>query len=409
MRELPITEIDDVEHVLVSVIIPVYNVENYLFQCVRSVQKQTLKQIEIILIDDGSVDESGKLCDKFASQDSRIKVIHQKNGGSTKARNAGLNIACGEYIGFVDSDDWIEPQMYEELFWACKNNNAEISVCGQFCNKGKTEYKEQRSMEEGVYEKSDGAVIHNIFYSDDYKKRGISPNLCDKLFERNLIYKCQAQVDERTKFAEDDLCVYSALLEAEAVVVLNSAFYHYRKRLDSVCTTQDESYFEKITLFYRQMKRVLQLHKESKLLMDKLNRYMLEFVIRGINQSFGFDYGNIVPFFIPPFHTIKVEKIKKIILYGAGIVGQDYYREINKSEVAEILLWVDAQYELYHDKGYNVSAVSEIKHCSDYDVILIAVESPKLANTIRQSLIQKYNVDGKKILYSEPKKLIENI
>ena len=98
---------------LISVILPVYNVQQYLEKCIESVVNQTYKNLEIILIDDGSTDMSGKICDEFAEKDGRIKVIHSKNGGVSAARNIGLDIATGEYIGFVDSDDWIESQMYE--------------------------------------------------------------------------------------------------------------------------------------------------------------------------------------------------------------------------------------------------------------------------------------------------------
>lgn len=110
----------------ISVIIPVYNVENYLERCIKSVISQTFKDLEIILVDDGSTDRSGQLCDKFAKDDSRIKVIHKKNGGLSSARNSGIDIAIGEYITFVDSDDWILPDAYEYLLNVIEKTNADI-------------------------------------------------------------------------------------------------------------------------------------------------------------------------------------------------------------------------------------------------------------------------------------------
>lgn len=116
---------------MISVIVPVYRVEKYLCKCVKSIQSQTYTDLEIILVDDGSPDNCGKICDELASEDKRIKVIHQKNGGQAKARNAGLDIAKGKYITFVDSDDTIEPQMIEILLVMLKKNvNADISICG---------------------------------------------------------------------------------------------------------------------------------------------------------------------------------------------------------------------------------------------------------------------------------------
>ena len=117
---------------LISIIVPVYNVEAYLDRCMESILKQTYKRLEIILVDDGSTDSSREKCDAYAKQDSRIKVIHKKNSGLSDARNAGLALATGDYIGYVDSDDWIEPDMYQSLYDACAEHDAELAVCRYF-------------------------------------------------------------------------------------------------------------------------------------------------------------------------------------------------------------------------------------------------------------------------------------
>lgn len=115
-------------NVLISVIVPVYKVEQYLQKCVDSILNQTYKNLEIILVDDGSPDTCPQMCDAFAKKDQRIKVIHTTNGGVSRARNMALDIATGDYIGFVDSDDWIEPQMYEILYQSILDTNAQIAI-----------------------------------------------------------------------------------------------------------------------------------------------------------------------------------------------------------------------------------------------------------------------------------------
>ena len=115
---------------LISVIVPVYNVENLITRCVKSIIGQTYPNLEIILVDDGSKDNSGSICDELALCDKRIKVIHKKNGGASAARNVGIDKAKGQYIGFVDSDDYIEPQMYESLLFGLKKYNTDISCTG---------------------------------------------------------------------------------------------------------------------------------------------------------------------------------------------------------------------------------------------------------------------------------------
>ena len=114
---------------MIAVIVPIYKVEKYLEKCVRSIISQTYKNIEIILVDDGSPDNCGKLADNLAKTDSRIKVVHKVNGGLSSARNAGIDVAQGDYIGFVDSDDTIEPFMYEKLLSLLQKENTKLSVC----------------------------------------------------------------------------------------------------------------------------------------------------------------------------------------------------------------------------------------------------------------------------------------
>ena len=121
---------------LISIIVPIYNVEVYIRNCVDSILGQSYENIEIILVDDGSPDNCGDICDEYGSKDKRIKVIHKKNGGLSSARNAGIDIATGDYLGFIDSDDWIESDMYESLYTALTSHKADISVCGRYIVEG---------------------------------------------------------------------------------------------------------------------------------------------------------------------------------------------------------------------------------------------------------------------------------
>ena len=113
----------------ISVIVPIYKVENYLNRCVESIRKQTYRNLEIILVDDGSPDACGEMCDRYAQEDSRIRVIHKENGGLSDARNAGIEVAAGEYIAFIDSDDWIDDKMYEVLYHTLLKYDADIAEC----------------------------------------------------------------------------------------------------------------------------------------------------------------------------------------------------------------------------------------------------------------------------------------
>ena len=148
---------------MISIIVPVYNVEKFLIQCVESICNQTHKDIEIILVDDGSTDSSSQICDELAQKDRRVIVIHKENGGSTSARNAGLKVSKGEYVGFVDSDDWIEPNMYERLLNLCVSEHADVAIGSRYINHEKDEYKDTLNVPIGIFTKEDSenVIVNN--------------------------------------------------------------------------------------------------------------------------------------------------------------------------------------------------------------------------------------------------------
>lgn len=394
---------------MVSIIIPVYNVKEYLRECVESVRRQTLSEIEIVLVDDGSTDGSAELCDEYAKLDSRIQVIHQANGGNTRARNAGIAVSQGGYLGFVDSDDWIEPNMYEELLKYCEEAGADLAASVKYINHGRGEYKEALGVPEGVYEKgsSGDLLVRNLIYSEDYVSKGISPSLCDKLFKKDLLCEYQFSIDERIGYAEDATCVYTCLLHAERVVMVDRAYYHYRMREGSITHAEDTEYFIKITWFYQQLKKEFEKHCSHQNLMEQLDRYMLEHILRGINRQFGFNYGVVMPFYLPPYETLKTQSVRRLALYGAGDVGQDYVLSFRLSGSVEIVVWVDREYEKYQDKGLPVTDVSSL-NMSDYDAVLIAIDNVEAADQIAEELLRR-GIRREKIIYEKPKRIIQDL
>ena len=208
---------------LISIIVPVYNVEAYIHQCIKSIIEQSYKNLEIILVDDGSKDKSGKICDDYARKDKRIKVIHKKNGGLSDSRNAGITVATGKYIAFVDSDDWIEKNMYEKMYNECEKFGADICICGFF-----REYKDKTISEcnfgERVYD-TESALEELI------KGRVIKDHAGTKLYKRFLWDNVEYPVG---KVYEDIRTTYKIIQKSKMVCLLPDSMYHYRQRKGSI-------------------------------------------------------------------------------------------------------------------------------------------------------------------------------
>lgn len=205
--------------VLISLIVAVYNIEEYIPRCIESILAQTYRNLEIILVDDGSTDRSGRICDDYAARDARIRVIHKQNGGLSDARNAGMDVANGEYIGFVDGDDWIEPDMYYAMYEACEAAGAQIAAC---------RYKQ--ITKQGVIDASGGNSVSlsgtaalEIYVTGDERYQ-IYNSVWSKLFERSLVEDMRFPVG---KNSEDIMFTTKAFCRMDRLAYLDKAYYNY--------------------------------------------------------------------------------------------------------------------------------------------------------------------------------------
>lgn len=209
------------ERKLISVIIAAYNIEAYLPRCLDSVLQQSYQDLEIIVVDDGSIDSTGKICDQYAEKDSRIHVIHQQNQGLSGARNAGLAIASGDYIGYVDGDDWIEPDMYGAMLAACEEEDAQIAVCAYSkITKEKNIEPIEFSGRRYVLTRQEALDI----YICDNKSFHIYNSVWSKLFRKDLVEGMLFPVGKKT---EDIMYTTRALIKANRCVFLDNPYYNY--------------------------------------------------------------------------------------------------------------------------------------------------------------------------------------
>lgn len=246
--------------VKVSIIVPVYKVEKYLKRCVDSLRNQTLEEIEIILVDDSSPDLSGALCDSFAREDDRIKVIHKENGGAGLARNAGLKIAKGEYIGFADSDDYVDLKMYETLYNVAQKNNSDLVMSGvtfvdgnMFSQEGQCEKKEYFK-EETHFETRDElkklrlGIVGALPEETDDSKYGMS--VWKNLFRREIIEKNGLYFEsEREMLSEDALFMIDYIGCIDKATGIKDALYNYCRNEESISKSYNKERLEKSLVF----------------------------------------------------------------------------------------------------------------------------------------------------------------
>lgn len=211
---------------MISVIVPVYNVQNYLNKCIESIISQTFKDLEIILVNDGSTDKSGEICDFYTKKDNRIKVIHKKNGGLSDARNCGLEIAQGEYIAFLDSDDWIDENLYSTLYELINRFNADIAMCNfeRVYEEDEILNHSEKSMER-VY--SNIEVLENI-YTDSHDQMIVAWN---KLYKKYLFNKKRYP---KGKIHEDEFLTPLLFYDSNKIVYTEEKLIYYRQNPNSI-------------------------------------------------------------------------------------------------------------------------------------------------------------------------------
>lgn len=378
-----------INSICISIVVPVYNVENYLKKCIESIIGQSYKNLEIILVDDGSTDSCPEICDLYSRTDDRVKVIHKKNGGLVSARKAGTVSATGDYILNVDGDDWIESDRVEVLVTKCIMSARPDMV---YMSGHKKDFGD-----DSIYINSD--IPLKTFYGDEIRKQ-----VCPLLFDSNEIFRAkvvdamwawaikrellqenQRLIDDRIVSGEDIICCWFCLLNAKSVVCMKQDGYHYIQRKSSLSYTavsSSGSNISNMNIWYHQFRDFLEYHKVS----EEIKKIFAGLAIRTIMQT---EYELLLEKnndYLYPFSKIK--KGDKIIVYGAGKIGYNLMRYLSKKDDYQVMLWVDRNEKRYVLPGYQISTIEDIARC-DYDYIIIAVQNADLTGEIRETLVNK--------------------
>lgn len=381
---------------LISIVIPVYNSEMYLAQCLDSVCRQTYLNLEIVLVDDGSTDESYHICAAYANMDSRIKLVRKENGGEASARKAGFSASLGDVIMFVDSDDWIDSDFIEKMYAEMEKYHADIVVAGYtewFGGKEKTVWNKLKA---GVYKRSqlEKDIFPSMLCCEDYFVLGLWPYFWNKMFRRNVMEPYLMTLNEKLVVGVDAVCTFPAFLDADMVSIMQYAGYHYRIHQSSIMHKfrSEAEEVENIRIQYQEFKKIFENHTHSKILLPQMNRYIMHhlmvraalFLERKMRES----DANLSM-------LEEMEEGSKVILYGAGAFGNSLYYAYRQSGIFSIIDWCDRDYEDKQAMGYPVVSAKEALQ-KEFDYILIAVLSKKAKEQIQSELLS-YGIESKRI------------
>ena len=303
---------------LISIVVPIYNVEKYLKQCIDSVINQTYKNLEIILVDDGSTDSCAYICDEYTKKDERIKVIHKKNGGLSDARNVGLDIAKGEYVSFIDSDDYISEDFIEKMYNALIDNNAEISQCNLVKVNDNAEILEKIGYIDNIKIETSYEMLKDL-----YTGHWENTIACNKLFNIQLLENIRFPVG---KVHEDEFTTYKILYKASKIAIVEDYLYKYRQNSNSITGKQ---FKEKRLDAIQAYEERLEFFKEK----DEKDLYDLTFIAYLATIR---DYFVKTRKYIEKSENIQKNLIKK---YKDNFVKIKTIKNIGKSQKIKILIF----------------------------------------------------------------------
>lgn len=364
---------------LISVIVPIYMIDRYVGICIESILNQTYKNLEIILVDDGSKDRCPEICDLYEAKDDRIKVIHKPNGGLVSARKAGLQESNGTYISYVDGDDWIGPGFIEGLYRAAEASDADMVCAGFTRDLFSKSASFLNAVSAGIYE---GESLKRLWTSmisyDSYYRLGIFTYVWNKLFKRERLLEPQSRVDDRISIGEDGAVTYPALLKCKKVAVIDNIAYHYRQREDSMLK-QNTGYSDdaqKLLYLYQYLNHWAEGTEKDLQIKQQITDYVLSIALMRSGGRLPHDEYST-------FDTAYYGK--DVVIYSAGTFGQQLVNRFKESGHCNIVAWLDDDYWEYRRCCLNVDPVESISALS-YDYVLIATVDSLVAETVKNRL-----------------------
>jgi len=379
---------------LISVVVPIYNLDAYLFQCVSSIVEQTYKNLEIILVDDGSTDNALEICEFFRKSDGRIRVIAKSNGGLVSARKVGLNAATGKYVFYVDGDDWINIDCIEEYYKLASAYNTDI-VVGDYRREFLGNFVTIRNtIAPGYYNRSqiENEILPCMISHGDFFNHGLKTYSWGKLYKRSAILALQNQVPNEIMIGEDAALIYPAIYQSNAIYIAEIALCNYRQRPNSILksTNFDSREIDRIAAAFQYMADALDSQNSQYGFEQQLQAYFAAIVIIRTGG------------FLSSIDLYKKFKIfgaipsgASLALYNSGSFGQHAFKHLQDNGLFTLAGWFDRDYKENNILHMNVSNPEEL-HRYAFDFLIVPSFDPALHAQVEE-LFEAQGLDCSKI------------
>lgn len=380
----------------ISMIIPAYNCGLYIGRALDSALAQTYQNMEIILINDGSTDDTGQICASYAKKHGQIRFFSQKNRGVSVARRYAAEQASGEYLAFLDGDDWIDEDFLKVLADGLGDGDVIAAGCEKVLESGE-KLCEYNGCPAGTYagEAARKGLYRQILCKEEPFVFGVLPYLCTKLFKKELVSCWMREIDARINDGEDVGIVVPALLKAEKVILSDYCGYHYRMHGAQACARKKPDAYLNASCLYTWLYEKTKACGYGAELKPQIDQYMRFMVWKYDNAAMS----GLNRFYFP---FARVRAGADIVLYGGGNVGKTYYWQLKATGYCRILAWADQKYDGIYDETMQVQKIPPEK-VQDFeaDCVVIALNDLPVIEKVTVWL-KGLGVDGNKIVYADP-------
>jgi glycosyltransferase involved in cell wall biosynthesis len=355
-----------IEDQLVSIIIPIYGVEIYLKKCIESVLNQSYINLQIILVNDGSKDNCPEICEYYSKLDSRIIIIHKENEGLVNARKSGLSVAQGEFVTFIDGDDWVGKNFIYNLVQPAIKFNTDLTIAGYLREFYGKEDKIIPKLPTGFYTKEQ--LIENILpkaiYNGIFFQHGISTYVWNKLFKLEKLKYYLSIIDKNIIMGEDAALTYPYLFNCDNIYITDATDYYYRQRPNSIVKSVPNLILEysQLSLLFKHLKRHIPKFEHIDLEIQLKLYFFAQILIRS---------GGVINDDIKTIPFSNIENVKDIVIYSSGSFGQHLISSLRKLNYYNIVSWLDEDHVESQIFGLEVNSIDHILEI-DFDLVLIA-------------------------------------